>query len=105
MARKIVKKTSKKKRILFVINPIFLKDRKSPLGYDVLAIGEIKHLRKIEKEHKYGHLIKISSFAGVPILILDTCPTLRYAYEVLKEVRKYEKKVTGKTLQEISGIV
>lgn len=96
------KKTSKNKKILFVIRPIVFTSLKI---FDVLAFGELKHLMELKKKYKSAHLIKASSFGGVPILILDTCDNMRDAYQILREVEISEKRTTEKTLQKISKAV
>jgi hypothetical protein len=62
-----------------------------PTGYedfDVLAIGDYKLLLTLVRETKHSQLIKSSKFGGIPILILDTCDTLRDAMNCIKQYRK-----------------
>ena len=55
--------------------------------FDVLAIGDYKLLLTLAKKNKHSQLILKSKFGGIPILILDTCDTLRQALSCLKTYR------------------
>ena len=66
--------------ILYVIHPTIHKD------YDLLAIGAIEDLKKLRKKYVYSHLMK-NSYAGVPLLIIDTCDTLTAAKNCIKQYK------------------
>ena len=60
--------------------------------YDIVALGDLGLLTEFEKKNKYCQLIKKSKFGGIPILIIDTCDTLRDAKSCIKEYKSlYEK--------------
>lgn len=66
----------KKPRIFYVIHPTKYND------YDILAIGDKKMLRKLSKEYDYFHYI-----ASIPIVILDTCDTIKCALECVEHLK------------------
>ena len=68
--------------IIFVIHPTLYQD------YDILAIGSFNLLRQLALKVKYSDLIKKSVFGGIPILIIDTCDTIRSANYIIKQYRK-----------------
>ena len=56
--------------------------------YDIVAVGNVGLLTEFEKKNKYCQLIKKSKFGGIPILILDTCDSLKEANDCIKEFKK-----------------
>lgn len=73
-------------KVTFVIHPTPYND------YDILAIGDSLQLCELNKKSKHSHLIKKSKFGGIPMLILDTCDTLRSAGSCIKEYKELYKK-------------
>jgi len=71
-----------KKNITFVIHPTPYSD------FDILAIGSFHLLEQLSHKIEHSNLIKSSKFGGIPILILDTCDTLRDAMNCIKGCRK-----------------
>jgi len=51
--------------------------------FDIIAVGKVTGLHK---RIKYSHLDK-SKGLGINILLIDTCDTLKDAYEMLKETQ------------------
>lgn len=72
------------KKIIFVIHPTIYND------YDILAIGHLPYLKKLYHKTKasWSHLIKESRSLDIPVLILDTCDTLRDAKSCIKYYKK-----------------
>ena len=68
--------------IMLVIHPTQFQD------YDILAIGDVTLLKHLAYKNKSFHLIKRSKFGGIPILILDTCDTLKQTMNCIKQYRK-----------------
>ena len=74
------------KHVTFVIHPVYG-------NFDVIAIGDIGLLRKLSKREKYFHLLKQSKFGGIPVLVMDTCDTLRGAMNCIKEYSELSEKI------------
>jgi len=73
---------NKKDKITLVIHP-------TPYGdFDVLFIGDEKILRQICHKNRSYHLIKSSKFGGIPLVVMDTCSTLRECLDCIKEYNK-----------------
>ena len=73
--------------VTFVIHPTEFSD------YDVLGIGSWQLLAEMSHEDKSYQLIVKSKFGGVPILIIDTCDTLRDALSCIKSIKRLRKEV------------
>jgi hypothetical protein len=73
---------NRNRNITFVIHPTQYQD------YDILAIGDCSLLRILIKKCEHSQLIKKSKFGGIPILILDTCDTLRESLSCIKHYKK-----------------
>ena len=72
---------TKFKNILLVIVPTLYED------YDIIAIGNRLELKQLVKQNKYFHYISSKKY-NIPIVILDTCSTLKDAKYVYKEFKK-----------------
>lgn len=68
------------KNITFVIRPTEYQD------YDILAIGDWRLLAKMSHENKGYDLIRKSKFGGIPILVIDTCDTLKDAFNISRQL-------------------
>ncbi len=56
-------------------------------GFDILAIGAYQKLEQLSHKIGHSHLIKSSKFGGIPILVMDTCDTLRGTLSCIKAYR------------------
>jgi hypothetical protein len=71
----------KKNEVGFVIRPTPYRD------YDILAFGKLELLQEFKSKHcKHADLIKNSIF-GCPLLVIDTCDTLKDAGEIVKDCK------------------
>jgi hypothetical protein len=68
--------------VTFVIHPTEYED------YDVLAIGNYQLLAEMSHKNKNYQLILKSKFGGIPILVVDTCNTLKDAANCIKTLNK-----------------
>ena len=81
------------KNITFIIHPTKWQD------FDICAIGHLSLLKAIKKSNKHFYLAKRSKFGGIPILLLDTCNTLKDAMFCLKDYKElYESKQLPDTI-------
>jgi hypothetical protein len=82
-----------KNYITFVIHPTQYED------YDILGIGDCSLLLTLVKKDKYFHLIKKSKFGEIPILVMDTCDTLRDANSCIKRFKElYKNEISQQTI-------
>jgi hypothetical protein len=75
------------KNITFVIRPTEYE------VYDILAIGDYSTLYTYVNKTKQGDLIKHSKFGGIPILILDTCETLKDTMNCIKQCKELSETI------------
>jgi hypothetical protein len=78
-------KNKKVNNITFVIHPTSYQD------YDILAIGSFHLLEQLSHQNEYYHFIKKSKFGKIPILIIDTCDTMREAVGCIKHYNELYK--------------
>jgi len=71
--------------ITFIIRPTEYND------YDILIIGSYDLLKQLSRKIKHSNFIKKSKFGGIPILIVDTCDTLKNTKDCIKQYKKMYK--------------
>lgn len=74
-----------KNNLTFVIHPTEYRD------YNILAIGASYLLEQLSHKEKHFHLIKSSKFGGIPLIVMDTCDTLRDAKDCIKQYKELYK--------------
>ena len=82
-----MKKLNKTDNIMFLIHPTRFED------FDIIAVGDYSLLTKLKKTNKGFDLIKRSKFGGIPVLVMDTCDTLRDAMSCIKIYKKQYGKL------------
>jgi len=74
----MTKKRRSKKNITFVLHKVYR-------CWDVLAIGDEQLLKRYAKTNPAYHLIPCSRFGGIPLVVIDTCDTLKEAARWVEE--------------------
>jgi len=79
--------------ITFVVHPTQWND------YDILGIGDITLLKQLSRKEKGFDLIKKSKFGGIPILVMDTCDTLKDAEKCIRNyIALYRNEIRTETI-------
>jgi hypothetical protein len=76
-----------KNNITYCIRPTEYED------FDLIGIGSYHLLVQLSHKIEHSHLIKKSKFGGIPILILDTCDTLRECLSCIKQYNNIKNEV------------